>query len=120
MSKVIFDIETVGRDFDSLDAESQEYLLKFARNNEEVEIALKESRQRIYSMSLVHERLYRSRDFSRIDFKDYIESLSNHMISTYITDQKIMKQLCSDTPTLPYSKVHSIVRKLVAQDIQGS
>ncbi len=35
MSRLVFDIETVGVDFGSLDVQSQEYLLKFARNDEE-------------------------------------------------------------------------------------
>ncbi|MFA7209488.1 MAG: ribonuclease H-like domain-containing protein [Parcubacteria group bacterium] len=35
MSKVVIDIETVGFDFDSYDQKSQEYLLKYAQNEEE-------------------------------------------------------------------------------------
>lgn len=39
MSRVVFDIETVGRDFDSLDEEIQEYFLKgAASDDEELEI----------------------------------------------------------------------------------
>lgn len=41
MSKLIFDIETVGVEFDSLDDKSKELLLRFAENDEEVE-AVKE------------------------------------------------------------------------------
>ena len=37
MSKVIVDIETIGVDFDSLDEKRQEYLLKYAGNDEERE-----------------------------------------------------------------------------------
>lgn len=37
MSRVIFDIETIGTDFDSLDEPSKEYLLKFAKTEEEAE-----------------------------------------------------------------------------------
>src|SRR6266498_3753804 len=37
MPKLIFDIETVGVDFDSLDTQSQEYLIKHARTPEEAE-----------------------------------------------------------------------------------
>jgi predicted PolB exonuclease-like 3'-5' exonuclease len=35
MPKVIFDVETVGQDFELLDKTSQEYFLKFAKNEEE-------------------------------------------------------------------------------------
>ena len=37
MSRVIFDIETIGVDFDALDEKSKEYLVKFAENEEELE-----------------------------------------------------------------------------------
>lgn len=39
MSTVIFDIETVGQDFESLDEISKEYFLKFAKTEEEIELA---------------------------------------------------------------------------------
>jgi hypothetical protein len=37
MSRIIFDIETVGRDFESLDRATQEYLLKYAETEDEKE-----------------------------------------------------------------------------------
>lgn len=37
MTKLIFDIETVGKDFDSLDKDSQEYLLKYSETEEKKE-----------------------------------------------------------------------------------
>jgi len=37
MNKIIFDIETVGADFDKLDKDSREYLLKYAETPEEKE-----------------------------------------------------------------------------------
>ena len=36
---------------------------------------LKESRDRIQSMALIHEKLYSSKNFDKIDFRDYIQSL---------------------------------------------
>ena len=44
-----------------------------------------ESRNRISSMALVHEKLYRSKDLSSIDFKDYITSLANGLLTFYGT-----------------------------------
>lgn len=37
MSRIIFDIETVGRDFESLDSATQEYLLRYAETEDEKE-----------------------------------------------------------------------------------
>lgn len=42
MSKVVVDIETIGVDFESLDEKSKEYLLKYAKDEQEVE-KIKES-----------------------------------------------------------------------------
>ncbi|PCC70431.1 PAS domain S-box-containing protein [Nannocystis exedens] len=44
---------------------------------------LKESRDRIRSMSLVHEMLYRSKDFARVDFADYTRSLVAQLFQSY-------------------------------------
>ncbi|MBI5664811.1 MAG: sensor histidine kinase [Nitrospirae bacterium] len=45
-----------------------------------------ESRNRISSMALVHEKLYRSKNLSSIDFKDYITSLANGLMTFYGTN----------------------------------
>ncbi len=50
---------------------------------------LKESQNRIRTMSLVHEKLYRSKDLSRIDFGDYLRVLSNHLLNAYESRGKI-------------------------------
>ncbi|CAG1000852.1 putative sensor histidine kinase pdtaS [Methanosarcinales archaeon] len=43
----------------------------------------KESQNRILAMSLVHETLYRSEGFSRINARDYITSISNGIVQSY-------------------------------------
>jgi two-component sensor histidine kinase len=44
---------------------------------------LKESQNRIRTMAIVHEKLYRSDDLSNIDFADYIESLTVHLFQFF-------------------------------------
>jgi two-component sensor histidine kinase len=44
---------------------------------------LRDSQNRIRSMALIHERLYRSRDLSRIDLGEYVQSLSSFLIRSY-------------------------------------
>ncbi len=40
---------------------------------------VKDSQSRIRSIALVHEKLYRSQDFSKINFSDYADSLAVHL-----------------------------------------
>ncbi len=44
-----------------------------------------DSRNRIRSMALVHEKLYHSDDLSNISFKDYVQSLVNDLLTFYET-----------------------------------
>jgi PAS domain S-box-containing protein len=44
---------------------------------------LKEGQLRIRSMALVHEKLYRSGDLSKIDFAEYLQSLAAHLFHFY-------------------------------------
>lgn len=51
----------------------------------------KESQDRVRSMLLVHEKLLKSRDFTRIDFAEYIRSLAYGLYRTYGLDpEKIL------------------------------
>lgn len=44
---------------------------------------LKMSEQRVKSMALIHQQLYRTKDLSRIDFREYIEDLCNYLFFAY-------------------------------------
>lgn len=46
----------------------------------------KESQNRARSMSLIHERLYQTTDLKKIDFGDYIRTLSKELFRTYAGD----------------------------------
>ena len=43
------------------------------------------TKDRIRSMALVHEKIYRSKDFARIDFVDYVRNLVSQMIRSHGT-----------------------------------
>ncbi|KAF3886183.1 MULTISPECIES: PAS domain-containing sensor histidine kinase [Nostocales] len=46
--------------------------------------ALEDSCNRISSMALVHENLYRTNNFSGIDFAEYVQQLARDLLDTYI------------------------------------
>ncbi len=59
--------------------------------NQEFRRILKEAQARIRSMSLVHEKLYQSRDLSRTDLAEYIRSLTDHLFMAYLVDPEQVK-----------------------------
>ena len=55
------------------------------KDHESLEM-FRESRDRVRSMALVHERLYRSKDLAQVDFTEYIESLARHLFHSHQVD----------------------------------
>ncbi|MCP4608052.1 MAG: PAS domain S-box protein, partial [Planctomycetes bacterium] len=51
--------------------------------DEKALVMFHESRHRVKSMALVHERLYRSPDLARIDFAEYIRDLTTYLFRAY-------------------------------------
>ncbi len=46
---------------------------------------MRESEERVNSMSLIHEMLYQGKDLSRVQFGDYVGSLTAELMQTYAT-----------------------------------
>lgn len=55
---------------------------KYIKDKDDLEI-LKDSQNRISSMSLVHEKLYQSNDFTKIDFSIYVNDLVKSLFHSY-------------------------------------
>jgi PAS domain S-box-containing protein len=51
--------------------------------DEKVTQLLRDSQSRISSMALVHEKLYQTKDFSNINFREYVGELVSHLLDTY-------------------------------------
>lgn len=52
-------------------------------NDERIKQLFRESQNRVQSMSLIHQKLYQSKDLSHIDFKEYIETVTTHLQHSY-------------------------------------
>ena len=48
----------------------------------------RESQNRIRSMALIHEKLYQSKDLNRIEFSEYINSLTKDLFNSYNIDSR--------------------------------
>src|SRR5262249_28187057 len=46
-----------------------------------------ESRNRVKSMAIIHEKMYQSKDLARIDFADYVRNLAASLCRTYRVQQ---------------------------------
>ena len=52
---------------------------------------IKDSQSRIRSMALIHEQLYKSQDFSRINFPDYVQRLAVHLFQFNQVDPNLIQ-----------------------------
>jgi two-component sensor histidine kinase len=47
-----------------------------------------DSQNRVRSMALIHEKLYQSNDLAHIDFKDYVQNLSNFLMRSFAAEMR--------------------------------
>ncbi len=50
----------------------------------------KESQNRVKSMAIIHEKLYQSEDLAKIDFGDYVKSLTRDLFNSYGVDRSLI------------------------------
>jgi len=60
-------------------------------DDERVRNLLRDSQNRIRSMSLIHQTLYQSRDFARVDFQRFMDSLLPLLLESYSSDSDSIK-----------------------------
>jgi PAS domain S-box-containing protein len=63
---------------------------------------MQESQNRIRSMALIHETLYKSKDFARVDFRSFLDMLVPTLISSYaVGNERIAVSINSGEVLLP-------------------
>jgi PAS domain S-box-containing protein len=87
----------------------------FIKNKKVIEI-LQDSQSRIKTMALIHEKLYQTRDFSNIDFSEYITNLLKYLLTSYRSpDQKIDYHI--DADPFPLSIDNTISLGLITNEL---
>lgn len=64
--------------------------------DDEIQDILMESRNRVRTMAIIHENLYRTEDFSSIDFGEYLMNLTRNLVATYRVNRNVGLQLDVD------------------------
>lgn len=64
-------------------------LKKFSSNSEEVKQALEECRERVFSMALVHQKIYSNKNITSLNFKEYIGDLVAESINSIGGQEKV-------------------------------
>lgn len=72
---------------------------------EEVKTFVKECQSRIRSMAIIHETLYKAKDFSRLRLREYISGLANSLLNAYeVSSNRVRLELdFAKDITLPIS-----------------
>lgn len=52
---------------------------------------LQESQERIKAMSFIHETLYRTADFSKLEFTDYLKTIASNLVQSYRTADTLIQ-----------------------------
>jgi PAS domain S-box-containing protein len=68
------------------------FLQSMQSDDKLIQDLLIESQNRVRSMSMVHEKLYRSHNLSRIQFDDYIEELTWDLMNTWVGNNKVISK----------------------------
>ncbi|PSB22726.1 hypothetical protein C7B69_15365 [filamentous cyanobacterium Phorm 46] len=64
-------------------------------------LMFEESQNRLYSMALIHEKLYRSTNLAEINFSEYLEDLVTNLFHSYnISDNRIQLQVIAEPISL--------------------
>jgi two-component sensor histidine kinase len=72
-----------------------------ASGSEEVKLALQECRERVFSMALVHQKIYNNKSASSLNFKEYIDDLVNESVKSIGGNEKVEVLLNTEEIELP-------------------
>ncbi|MFZ2498137.1 MASE3 domain-containing protein [Methanosarcina sp.] len=69
-----------------LDLQAEKFSKREAVQTQEILNAFKDSQNRVISMALIHQELYKSRDMATLDFASYLQKLTADLLNSYIVE----------------------------------
>ena len=84
--------------------------------DERLKEAFRDSQSRVRTMSLVHEKLYQSKDFTHVPFKDYLTSLIRYLSQSY-TSQAREIEFVTEIEEIPLNITHAIPCGLIINEL---
>jgi len=84
--------------------------------DEALQEAFRNSQHRIRAMSLVHEKLYQSKDLAHVPFRDYLTSLIRYLYQSY-TPKAGTIELVTEIEELPLAITHAIPCGLITNEL---
>jgi PAS domain S-box-containing protein len=67
------------------------YLQSLKLQDEQAKRIFRESQNRVKAMALIHEQLYQTKDFMRVDFAEYLQTLASMIAESYNEPPSIIK-----------------------------
>ncbi len=84
--------------------------------DEKIKQLFRESQNRVQSMSLIHQKLYQTKDLAQIDFKDYIETVTTHLQHSYgILEDRV--KILTDVSKMTMSIDNAIPAGLIINEL---
>ena len=66
--------------------------MSYVRDKQAIEL-FKESKNRVYSMALIHEKLYQSESLAKIDLPEYVGNLITNLFLSYGVSERVVKPI---------------------------
>jgi two-component sensor histidine kinase len=82
----------------------------------EIKKILKISENRIIALATLHEKIYQSKEFSKFDFKAYVEAIIEHLVS-YYTNEKFKLKLNMNIERIYLSIDKAIICGLIINEL---
>lgn len=76
-------------------------LKKHSSSSEEVKQALEECRERVFSMALVHQKIYNNKRINYLNFKEYVSDLVSESINSIGGKEKVEVEFKTENVELP-------------------